>query len=103
MISLDQYKVADREINQIISLVKAALAWVAIVVLSFILENSLDEHGSRAINFWQFALASCSQCTFRPLPIIIAAKPLGRLGKLAALRYIRNRLYWNHNYSTFES
>ena len=54
VISLDQRKVADRDISQTIALVKAALAChVAVVVLSYIPDSSFDDHGSRAINLWQ--------------------------------------------------
>ena len=101
VISLDQHKVADRDISQTIALVKAALACrVAVVVLSYIPDSSFDDHGSRAINLWQTVLAACDY-TLQPLPIIVTSKPTGRLGKLSAVRYIWNRLYWDHSCSAF--
>ena len=46
-------------------------------------------------------LAACDY-TLQPLPIIVTSRPTGRLGKLSDVRYIWNRLYWDHSYSAFE-
>ena len=92
VISLDQHRVADRNIGQTIALVRTALAsGIAVVVLSYIPDSSFDDHGQHAVTLWRTELDSCTY-PLAPLPIIVTSKPLGHLGKYSALRYIRNHL-----------
>ena len=103
VISLDQHRVADRNLGQTIALVRTALAsGIAVVVLLYISGSSFDDHGQRAVTLWRTVLDSCTY-PLAPLPIIVTSKPLGHLGKYSALRYIRNHLFWDHDSLEFEA
>ena len=103
IISLDEHKVADRDISQTTALVRTALSYgIAIVVLSYIPDSSFASHGRSAVNLWRTVLDSCAY-PLAPLPIIVTSKPLGRLGKYSALRYIRNHLFWDHDSLEFDA
>ena len=97
IISLDEHKVADRDISQTTALVRTALSYgIAIVVLSYIPDSSFASHGRSALELWRTVLDSVAY-PLAPLPIIVTSKPLGHLGKHSVLRYIRNHLFWSHD------
>ena len=99
LITLDEHKVADRDIAQTTVLVRTALSkGVAIAVLSFIPDPSFASHGQNALDLWRRVLSSIDfPLELAPLPIIVTRKPKGPAGKSSTIiRYIRNHLYWSH-------
>ena len=98
IISLDEHKVADRDVSQTTALVRTALSQgIAITVLSYIPDSSFASHGQNALDLWRRVLSSIDYpLELAPLPIIVTSKPKGPAGKSSALRYIRNHLYWSH-------
>ena len=98
LITLDEHKVADRDIPQTTVLVRTALSkGIAIAVLSFIPESSFASHGQNALDLWRGVLGSIDfPLELAPLPIIVTPKPKGPAGKSSAIRYVRNHLYWSH-------
>ena len=98
LITLDEHKVADRDISQTTVLVRTALSkGVAIAVLSYIPDSSFASHGQNALDLWRRVLSSIDfPLELAPLPIIVTSKPKGPAGKSSAVRYIRNHLYWSH-------
>ena len=98
LITLDEHKVADRDITQTTVLVRTALSkGIAIAVLSYIPDSSIASHGQNALDLWRRVLSSIDfPLELAPLPIIVTSKPKGPAGKSSAIRYIRNHLYWSH-------
>ena len=98
LITLDEHKVADRDISQTTVLVRTALSkGIAIAVLSYIPDSSFASHGQNALDLWRRVLSSIDfPLELAPLPIIVTSKPKGPAGKSSAIRYIRNHLYWSH-------
>ena len=59
IISLDEHKVADRDISQTTALVRTALSkGIAIAVLSYIPDSSFASHGQGALNLWRTVLST---------------------------------------------
>ena len=98
LITLDEHKVADRDIAQTTVLVRTALSkGVAIAVLSYIPDSSLASHGQNALDLWRGVLSSIDfPLELAPLPIIVTPKPKGPAGKASTIRYVRNHLFWSH-------
>ena len=98
LITLDEHKVADRDIAQTTVLVRTALSkGVAIAVLSYIPDSSFASHGRTALDLWRGILSSIDfPLELAPLPIIVTPKPKGPAGKASTIRYVRNHLFWSH-------
>ena len=98
LITLDEHKVADRDITQTTVLVRTALSkGVAIAVLSYIPDSSFASHGQTALDLWRGILSSIDfPLELAPLPIIVTSKPKGPAGKASTIRYVRNHLFWSH-------
>ena len=98
LITLDERKVADRDITQTTVLVRTALSkGIAIAVLSYIPDSSIASRGQNALDLWRRVLSSIDfPLELAPLPITVTSKPKGPAGKSSAIRYIRNHLYWSH-------
>ena len=98
LITLDEHKVADRDIAQTTVLVRTALSkGVAIAVLSYIPDSSFASHGQNALDLWRGVLSSIDfPLELAPLPIIVTPKPKGPAGKASTIRYVRNHLFWSH-------
>ena len=98
LITLDEHKVADRDITQTTVLVRTALSkGVAIAVLSYIPDSSFASHGQTALDLWRGVLSSIDfPLELAPLPIIVTSKPKGPAGKASTIRYVRNHLFWSH-------
>ena len=98
IITLDEHKVADRDISQTTVLVRTALSkGIAIAVLSYTPDSSFASHGQNALDLWRRVLSSIDfPLELAPLPIIVTSKPKGPAGKSSAIRYIVNHLYWSH-------
>ena len=98
LITLDEHKVADRDIAQTTVLVRTALSkGVAIAVLSYIPDSSFASHGQTALDLWRGVLSSIDfPLELAPLPIIVTPKPKGPAGKASTIRYVRNHLFWSH-------
>ena len=98
LITLDEHKVADRDIAQTTVLVRTALSkGVAIAVLSYIPDSSFASHGQNALDLWRGVLSSIDfPLELAPLPIIVTPKPKGPAGEASTIRYVRNHLFWSH-------
>ena len=98
LITLDEHKVADRDVAQTTVLVRTALSkGVAIAVLSYIPDSSFASHGQNALDLWRGVLSSIDfPLELAPLPIIVTPKPKGPAGKASTIRYVRNHLFWSH-------
>ena len=96
IISLDEHKVADRDISQTTALVRTALSKsIAITVLSFIPDSSFASRGQSALDLWRTVLSSIDYpLELAPLPIIVTSKPKGPAGKILGIAL--NHLYWSH-------
>ena len=98
LITLDEHKVADRDVAQTTVLVRTALSkGVAVAVLSYIPDSSFASHGQNALDLWRGVLSSIDfPLELAPLPIIVTPKPKGPAGKASTIRYVRNHLFWSH-------
>ena len=92
LITLDEHKVADRDIAQTTVLVRTALSkGVAIAVLSYTPDSSFASHGQNALDLWRRVLSSIDfPLELAPLPITVTPKPKGPAGKSSTIRYIRS-------------
>ena len=102
ILSLDQHHVADRSVSQTRELLQVATRERTLVcVLSFIPKNSYEAHGNKALALWRDAVSSCADYPLRPLPLIVTSQPLGPWGKAATLRWLRERLWSDHDQASW--